>query len=182
MTLKEHLIRATREAYCGDEMSLLCGIYTRQWIPPDDLIPDPDHYLAEEEAHLLPPGWYRSILDILHHVADSKAMYMNQAFGPPAQPLPPEGETLQDALTRLCAAQQYVENTLLSLDETALSRPVPTTCHGDSAAHLFRTLAQHDISHGAQIEVLLSLLRHSSEPAVLPEDAVASGYVLSMTE
>lgn len=173
MTLKSHLMFMTREAYCGDDMSLLSGVYTRRWEPPGDLVPDPDGYLKEEEAHLLAPGWHRSILDILHHVADSKILYMSQAFGPPIDPLPEEGETLQDALTRLAAGQRMVESCLENLDEAELCRPVPTQCHGDSAAHLFRTLAQHDINHGAQIEVLLSVLRHASAEPLLPARLVA---------
>ena len=81
-------------------------------------------------------------------------MYMSQAFAPPTHPLPPMGTSLESTLVYLDAAQRYVLACLESLDEADLGKPVPTTCHGQSAANLFRVLTQHDINHSSQIEVL----------------------------
>ena len=81
-------------------------------------------------------------------------MYMDQAFGPPAEDYPEPGETLQSVLRYVAAAHQRMIECLQSLDDEALVRPVKTTAHGESAANLFWVLVQHDVSHGGQIGVL----------------------------
>jgi len=154
MTCKEMLQHAAASAYSGDEMSLLCAVYARKWVPPDNLIRDPDSDLTEQQAKAKSPAWYRSIWEILKHVADCKAMYAKQAFGEPPEPFPGVGDTLESLLAYLDTTHKYVERCLSEIDEGALAMPVATSCHGESAANLFWVLAQHDVAHGAQIEVI----------------------------
>ncbi|HUT57795.1 MAG TPA: DinB family protein [Phycisphaerae bacterium] len=161
MTTKELLLHQTELACNGDEMSLLCGVYARKWTPPDNLIRDPDNDLSEGEAARRPDGWYQGIGEILKHVAECKVMYMTQAFGPPPQALAEPGESLTSLLACLEAAQAHLKTCLAKLDEAALARPVPTSSHGESAAHLFWVLAQHDVAHGSQIVMIRDMLRAS---------------------
>jgi len=154
MTTKELLKGITAQAYNADEMSLLCGVYARKWVPPDNLVADPENNLTEDQACAGSTAWHQSIWKILEHVADCKVMYAVQAFGEPSEPLPAKGGSLESLLAYLDAAQQYVEHCLERISEEALAKPVPTACHGESAAHLFWILAQHDVTHGAQIQVI----------------------------
>ena len=154
MTTKELLQHATAQAYNGDEMSLLCGVFPRKWVPPDNLIPDPDHNLTHDQACADSSVWYQPIWKILKHVADCKAMYATQAFGEPSKPFPTEGESLESLLEYLGATHQYLEHCVGEIEETDLAKPVPASSHGESAANLFWVLAQHDVSHGAQIQVI----------------------------
>ncbi len=84
-------------------------------------------------------------------MADCKAMYLTQAFGQPPEPFPPAGDTLGSLLAYLDAVQRYQAACLQGLSDEALDQPVPTSGHGESAAHLFWVLAQHDVYHGTQI-------------------------------
>lgn len=151
MTTKEFLLHITRLAYNGDEMSLLCGVYARKWVPPDNLVPDPGRDLTDVVARRQTELSSWTILNVLRHVADVKAMYMIQAFGEPPRPFPPAGDDLESVLAYLDAAQDYLATCLENLDEADLDRPVPTTAHGETAAHLFWVMAQHDVNHGSQI-------------------------------
>lgn len=158
MTAKELLRRETESAYNGDEMSLLCGVYARKWVPPDNLVRDPDRDLTPEQARQQPAVWHCPILSILEHVADCKAMYMEQAFGPPPEPYPEPGGSLVTMLAYLESTHRRLLACLDALDDHALARPVPTACHGETAADLFWVLAQHDVCHGAQITVIRGTL------------------------
>ena len=151
---KEMLQRVAASAYNGDEMSLLCAVYTRKLVPPGNLIRDPDNDLNEPQAKAESPAWYRSIWEVLKHVADCKAMYAKQAFGEPPAPFPDVGDTLESLLTYLEATHKYVERCLTEIDEGTLGMPVPTSYHGESAANLFWVLGQHDVAHGAQIQII----------------------------
>jgi hypothetical protein len=154
MTAKELLLHVTRQAYRADEMSLLTGVFPWKYQPPGPPEPDPDRNLTDAAARRKPDGWHRSVLDILKHVAQCKASYMTQAFGPPPEPLPEVGETPASVLACLDTAQAYVLACLAGIDEADLDKPVPTDFHGESAANLFWVLAQHDVAHGSQIDVL----------------------------
>ena len=158
MDTRELLRHQTELAYNGDEMSLLCGVHTWKWVPPDNLVRDPDRDLTPEQARQQPAVWHCPILSILEHVADCKAMYMEQAFGPPPDPHPEPGGCLVTVLAYLDATQRRVLDCLDGLDDQALARPVSTACHGETAANLFWVLAQHDVCHGAQITVIRGTL------------------------
>lgn len=157
MTIKAALLHGTRCAYEGEEMSLLCEVYAHKWVPPDGLIRDPGRDLTDAVARIRPETWHRSILDILTHVAECKTMYMIQAFGPPPHPLSAPGDSLQSVLRALDEAHGYLVACLERIDEAELGKPVPTNCHGETAANLFWVLAQHDVSHGSQIGVLRAM-------------------------
>lgn len=152
--------RMTAEAYNGDEMSLLCGVFARRWEPPDNLVPDPERNLTADGAKRKAAGWDSSILDLLRHVAECKAMYMEQAFGAPAEGFGAPGEELGSVLAYLNATHAYLVACLDKIPDEDLGRSVSTQCHGESAANLFRVLAQHDIHHGSQIK----LIRRLAEP------------------
>jgi len=151
--VKELLQTMTREAYEGDEMSLLSAIHPRKWDANWRPVLDEEHFLTDAEAMGQPAGWYRTMFDIIKHVADCKFMYMTQAYGAPAEP-PPSADDLASLLSYLQASQDLVTKRLEEQTDEALARPVPTTFHGESGAHLFWVLAQHDVCHGSQIEAL----------------------------
>ena len=46
MTTKERLLNITRAGYDGDETSLLRDVFPSEWVPPDDLMPDPGRNLT----------------------------------------------------------------------------------------------------------------------------------------
>jgi hypothetical protein len=157
MTTKELLLHITRAAYDGDEMSLLCGMFPRKWVPPDDLVPDPARNLTDDVARRETGLSSWTILSVLQHVADCKAMYMAQAFGEPPCALPPAGDNLQSILAYLDAAHNYLTTCLGSMDDANLDQPVPTSCHGETAANLFWVMAQHDVNQGSQLVSLRKL-------------------------
>lgn len=154
MTARELLLHETKLAYQSDEMALLSGVLPWKWQPPGPPVPDPARNLTDQAARRKPDCWHQSILDILKHVAKCKMGYMTQAFGPPAKPPGEPGETLESVLAYLEAAQGYLLACLEGLDEADLARPVQTDFHGESAANLFWVLAQHDVAHGSQIDVI----------------------------
>ena len=158
MTAKELLLHITSLAYNGDEMSLLSDVHPWKFVPPDKMARDPERDLTDEVAHAKPDIWYRSIADILKHVAACKAGYLEQAFGPPPEPYPPSGDTLESLLAYVDAVQRRTVACIEQLADEALPKPVRTDFHGESAAHLFWVLAQHDVAHGSQIGVLRDAL------------------------
>lgn len=160
MTIQEFLLHITTLAYNGDEMSLLCGVFPRRWVPPDNLVPDPERNLTDAVARRETELSSWTMLKVLQHVADCKAMYMTQAFGEPPQPFPAVGDDLESVLAYLDAAHDYLITCLANLDETDLGKPLPTTAHGESAAHLFWVMAQHDVNHGSQILSLRKIVEH----------------------
>ena len=154
MATKEFLLKLTASAYDGDEMSLLCGVYARKWDDTKGVVPDPYNDLTDEGANVPAPNWGRTPLDVIKHVADCKAMYMEQAFGSPSTPRPEPVDTLKSLLRYLDSTHKYVTVCLGALCEDDLQKPLPTQCHGESAANLFRVLAQHDIYNGAYINAI----------------------------
>jgi uncharacterized damage-inducible protein DinB len=158
MTAKQLLLHMARQSYNADEMALLTGVFPWKWQPPGPPVPDADRNLTDEAARTKPDCWHQSILDILVHVGVCKVGYMTQAFGEPAEALPEIGRTLESVLTYLDAAQALVVACLEAIDEGDLGKPVTTEYHGQSAANLFWVLAQHDVAHGSQIDVLRASL------------------------
>ena len=154
MTGKQLLLHITAKAYDADEMALLSDVFPWRFVPPDRLERDPSRDLTEAVARTKPERWHQPIWDILKHVGECKAMYLEQAFGPPPEPYPEIGESLESLLAYLESVQRRCIACIEALDEADLGEPVPTDWHGESAAHLFWVLAQHDVAHGAQIGVL----------------------------
>lgn len=159
MTKKDLLLHLTNISFDGTNNSLLIGIRPTMWVPPDRTMPDLENYLTEEQAKKRPDCWHRSVFEILHHVADYKAKFIIQAFGPPEKPLPQVGRTLESAVAYLEAAHEYVVECLERIPEEDLDKPVRTECHGETAAILFSVLAQHDAKHGGEIQVLRNYLK-----------------------
>jgi hypothetical protein len=158
VTTKELLLRITRAAYGGDEMSLLCGVFPWKWAPSQGLVPDPERSLTDDIARRDADHSSWTVLKVLKHVAECKAGYMIQAFGEPPQPFPPPGDDLRSVLTYLETTQTYLMTCLKKIDEADLGKPVPTPWHGETAANLFWVMAQHDVDHGSQIVSLRKLV------------------------
>lgn len=155
MTTRNLLLHITARAYNADEMALLSDMFPWRWEPSQKgLVRDPSRDLTEAAAKTQPEGWHQPIYGILKHVGECKAMYLDQAFGPPAEPYPVLGESLEELLAYLEAVQRRCIACIEQLDDAALGEPVPTDWHGETAANLFWVLAQHDVAHGAQIGVL----------------------------
>ena len=161
MTTKELLLHITRTAYRNDEMALLCGVFPWKWdTEKNDLVPDRDRELTDDVAQRETDASSWTILRVLQHVAECKAGYMVEAFGEPTEPLPPVGEDLPSVLSYLKATQDLLVSCLQGLVEEDLSKPVPTSWHGETAANLFWVMAQHDVNHGSQILSLRKLVEH----------------------
>jgi uncharacterized damage-inducible protein DinB len=161
LTTKELLLHITRAAYDGDGMSLLCGVFPWKWDPSQsDVVPDPERKLTDEVARRETEFSSWTILKVLQHVAQCKAGYMVEAFGEPPEPFPPSGGDLQSELAYLEATHSYLVACLENIDEADLSKPVPTSWHGETAANLFWVMAQHDVDHGSQIVSLRKLVEH----------------------
>jgi len=137
MTAKELLLKQTREAFDG-EMSLHDGLKG----------------LTQEEAsrRLNDTTW--TIEEILFHVARCKIGYCRDAFGEWQGEIPKPLGDLTAVLELLDVAQAHLLECLVNCSEEALLQPLPINCHGESAAHFFWVMIQHDISHGAQIRAL----------------------------
>jgi len=135
-------------------MSLLASVFPKRYSKAWELLPDEARNLTEIESTAKPERCYRSTWEILKHVADVKAMYMVQTYGEPKIRLPEAGNSLESVLAYLDGCHALVVERLVSQTVDSLQQPVPTTFHGESGVHLFAVLAQHDIFHGAPIEVL----------------------------
>jgi hypothetical protein len=155
MTAKDLLRHETDRAFDCDEMSLLSAVRPYDFGPHTDWKPvrNPAADLSTEAARLSRAGWHRTIWQIIEHVADCKVMYMTQAFGAPPEDPPAPGETLDSLLAYLQACHEYLVTCLESSTAETLASPVPV-CHGETLANRFWVLAQHDVVHGSQIEVL----------------------------
>jgi hypothetical protein len=158
MTTKKLLLDITGKAYKSDEMCLLSGVFPWNWSPDKGCYRLPEQDLTEEQARSETDVWYQPVWSILKHVADCKAMYAVQAFGQPPTAFPEAADTLESLLAYLDATHSYLVSCLERIPDEDLGKPVPTEFHGESAANLFWVLAQHDVSHGAQIDVIRSNL------------------------
>jgi len=155
MTAKQLLLHETIQAYDFEEMSLLTSV--KGWKRDNATSSEvraPERNLPDELANREPLHWHRGIIAILEHVAYCKIMYLTQAFGTPPAPLPDSDGTLASVLARLDAARAGLIDCLQKLPDEKLSDPVLTQFHGVSAANVFWVLAQHDVCHGSQIDML----------------------------
>ena len=152
------------------------AIDTLAWLIEDAFEGDPDHSLLanlrdvrEEDWRALPPGAGRSIADILEHVAWSKWMYEDYAFGqaslrgdrPPL--VPPNGERArphEELLSWLKAGhQRWLASVRALPDDAELDRDrlanwgerLPTRV-------LIRIMIAHDLYHAGEINHLRALL------------------------
>jgi uncharacterized damage-inducible protein DinB len=137
--VKDLLIKQTQDAFAdSEEMSLLCSVK--------------DLAQTEAEWRLNATTW--TIEEILFHVASCKIEYCKQAFGRWASEIPDAFGNIQEMIALATSAHEHVLQCLHHCSEDDLIRPVPTTFHGESGAHLFWVLIMHDISHGAQIRTI----------------------------
>ncbi|HJN16521.1 MAG TPA: DinB family protein [Armatimonadota bacterium] len=143
MTLRDLLLHETERAYDWDEMCMKAA--TRG--------------LTTEAARRSTDGvWHCPIWSIIDHVARCDLMYMIQAFGDPPKPVAEPGDTIESLLEYLEACHAYRVHCLEQIAEDDLAKPVPTAWHGESAANLFWTMIQHDVSHAGQITVIREAL------------------------
>ena len=153
------------------------AIDTLAWLSDDAFDGDPSHSLlanirdlADEDWAALPPGGGRSVADILEHVAWSKWMYEDYAFGSASmrgdQPplVPAEGARsrsrdqllawLTDGHRRWLASVRALSNdTELDRDRlTNWGERLPTRV-------IIRIMIAHDLYHAGEINHLRALLR-----------------------
>jgi uncharacterized damage-inducible protein DinB len=137
--MKDLLLKQTEDAFARDEeMSLLCSVK--------------DLTQSETEWRINPTTW--TIEEVLYHVASCKLEYCKQAFGKWTEEIPHPFGDIHRMIELAKRAHAHVVQCLEGCSEGDLRQPVPTTFHGESAAHLFWVLIMHDISHGAQIRTI----------------------------
>jgi uncharacterized damage-inducible protein DinB len=117
--------------------------------------------LTEQEAIWVPQEGERPILELLLHIAGSKILYENYAFGSRDknwQNLEWPEWRLQSALHWLDAAQKTLRDHLLVLNDADLDEPRPTHW-GErlSLRVIFNLAIQHDIYHAGEIRCLRHL-------------------------
>jgi uncharacterized damage-inducible protein DinB len=152
------------------------AIDTLVWLIGDAFEGDPDHSLLgslrdlpEADWTALPAGGGRAIGDILEHVAWSKWMYEDYAFGPGTlrgdqPPVIPESgaraRPREELLAWLAEGHQRWLAAVRALpDDAELDRPRPTNW-GDMLATriLIRILIAHDMYHAGEINHIRALL------------------------
>jgi uncharacterized damage-inducible protein DinB len=165
----------------SDETVLHTGartaIDTLVWLIEDAFEGDPDHSLLgslrdlpEEDWTALPQGGGRAIADILEHVAWSKWMYQDYAFGPAdlrgdQPPVIPAGGARSRPREELLAwlaegHRRWLDSVRALPGDAELDRerrtnwgdPLPTRV-------LIRILIAHDIYHAGEINHIRALLR-----------------------
>jgi uncharacterized damage-inducible protein DinB len=126
--------------------------------------------LTEPEAVWVPQEGERPILELLLHIAGSKILYENHAFGAGDKHWRnlgwPEWR-LQPVLHWLDAAQKTLRDRLLALGDADLAELRPT--HWGERLSLrvvFNLAIQHDIYHAGEIHCLRCL--QANEPPTVP--------------
>ena len=154
MTTEGLLLDITRAAYDGDQMVLSCGVLLREWIPPDGLVLGSEQNRADDVARgetdtspWTPP------MDP-QHVAGCQALCMTQAFGDLPRAFPPAPDNLHPARDNLRAARDHLTTHLESMDQADQGRPVPASCHGNTADNPFQATVQHRVSYSSQLVAL----------------------------
>ncbi len=137
--MKDVLLTQVADAFDGNpEMSLLCSVQN---------LPE-----GEAEWKLNDTTW--SIEEILFHVASCKIHYCKQGFGLWQGTIPKPFGDVKQMIDLNRKAQEHLIDCLTKTSEAMLKQPIPTTCHGETAAHFFWIMAMHDVSHGAQIRTI----------------------------
>ena len=137
MNTKELLTKQTKQAFKG-EMSLMGALKD----------------ICQEEAswRLNETTW--TIDEIIYHVAACKIEYCKQGFGKWDSEYSRTVGDIQASLDLLNMAQEHLTECLSNCTLEDLDRPISTQFHGQSAAHFFWIMIMHDISHGAQIDMI----------------------------
>ncbi len=137
--MKDVLLTQAADAFAGNpEMSLLCSVQNLSQ--------------GEAEWKLNDTTW--SIEEVLFHVASCKIEYSRQGFGLWQGVVPKPFGHVNEMIELNRKAQEHLMDCLANMPEQRLKEPIPTACHGESAAHFFWIMAMHDVSHGAQIRTI----------------------------
>jgi hypothetical protein len=137
MDTKELLTKQIKEAFEG-EMSLKGAL----------------EGLSQDEASWRMNDTTWTIDEIIYHVAVCKIEYCKQGFGKWDFEYSKTVGDIQASLDLLNKAQEHLAECLLSCALEDLDRPIGTKFHGQSTAHFFWIMIMHDISHGAQIDMI----------------------------
>jgi len=174
--MEHYTVEHSKNEVTGSDSSRT-AIDTLAWLIDDAFAGDPSHSLLanlhdlpDEDWTALPPGGGRSIADILEHVAWSKWMYENYAFGSASlhgdQPplVPAQGARsrpydqllawLTDGHRRWLASVRALPNDS-ELDRDRLTNwgeRLPTRA-------IIRIMIAHDLYHAGEINHLRALLR-----------------------
>jgi uncharacterized damage-inducible protein DinB len=106
----------------------------------------------EAEWRLNDTTW--SIEEILYHVASIKIFYCKQGFSKWNDPEEKPFGDISAMIEMNHKAYNHLLACLKSCSEEDLSKPIPTRCHGATAANFFWIMIMHDINHGAQIKTI----------------------------
>ena len=153
------------------------AIDTLVWLSADAFAGDPVHSLLanlrdlpDEDWTALPPGGGRSIADILEHVAWSKWMYEDYAFGaaslrgdqPPLVPASGARSRPRDQLLAWLTDGQrrWLASVRALLNDSELERDRRTNWGERLPTRvIIRILIAHDLYHAGEINHLRALLR-----------------------
>ena len=153
------------------------AIDTLVWLSADAFAGDPVHSLLanlrdlpDEDWTALPPGGGRSIADILEHVAWSKWMYEDYAFGaaslrgdqPPLAPASGARSRPRDQLLAWLTDGQrrWLASVRALLNDSELERDRRTNWGERLPTRvIIRILIAHDLYHAGEINHLRALLR-----------------------
>ena len=91
-----------------------------------------------------------TIEEILYHMAECEIEYCRQGFGKGLEYSKPIGD-IEQMCKLLDKAHAHLLGCLAALPDKDLDKPIPTRCHGESAAHFFWIIIMHRVSHASQI-------------------------------
>jgi uncharacterized damage-inducible protein DinB len=139
MAMKDLLLTQTIDAFEGnEEMSLLSSV---------ESLPQ-----KESEWKLNESSW--TIEEILYHVASSKIYYCRQGFSKWNEPEEKPFGNIAAMIDLNRRAHSHLLECLRDCIEDDSQKPIPTRCHGKTAANFFWVMIMHDINHGAQIKTI----------------------------
>jgi uncharacterized damage-inducible protein DinB len=137
--MKDLLVMQTMESFENNpEMSLLSSVQ--------------DLTQKEAEWKLNDSTW--TIEEILFHVASSKLYYCKQGFSKWNEPEEKPFGNITAMVYMNRKAHNHLLECLRGCTEEDLLKPIPTRCHGKTAANFFWIMIMHDINHGAQIRTI----------------------------
>lgn len=123
----------------------------------------------EEDWHWIPQDGYRSIRDIVLHLAECKVMYHNYAFGDAClswEDMKAHSREISsgscEATTRLRESQQQLRHAISALDDAGLEAERLTNWGQMRPTRwIVATMIEHDLYHGGEINHIRSLRHHT---------------------
>lgn len=137
--MKDLLIMETIDAFeANDEMSLLSSVIN----------------ITQQEAEWKPNETTWTIEEILYHIASCKIFYCQQGFSRWTETVEKPFGDIQAMIELNRKAHDHLLACLKNCTEDGLLKPIPTRCHGKTAANFFWIMLMHDVNHGAEIKAI----------------------------